>query len=48
MPAFTGHPLVDVGLATITAFAGKARPEDLSQKGHGINGTSVSCYDLLN
>jgi len=29
MPSFTGHPLVDVGLATITGFAGKARPEDL-------------------
>ncbi|MBW2030667.1 MAG: hypothetical protein JRH06_10125 [Deltaproteobacteria bacterium] len=29
MPSFTGHPLVDVGLATITAFVGKARPEDL-------------------
>ncbi|MBW2083814.1 MAG: hypothetical protein JRI39_12205 [Deltaproteobacteria bacterium] len=29
MPSFTGHPLVDVGLATITAFADKARPEDL-------------------
>src|SRR5436305_998368 len=23
---FTGHPLVDVGLATITAFAGKVDP----------------------
>ena len=29
MPSFTGHPLVDVGLATIMAFADKARPEDL-------------------
>ncbi len=32
MPEFTGHPLVDIGLATITAFAGKRRPEDLSQE----------------
>ncbi|MBW2030609.1 MAG: type I-B CRISPR-associated protein Cas8b1/Cst1 [Deltaproteobacteria bacterium] len=32
MPSFTGHPLVDVGLATITAFAGKTRPEDLSEQ----------------
>ncbi|MBW2031245.1 MAG: type I-B CRISPR-associated protein Cas8b1/Cst1 [Deltaproteobacteria bacterium] len=32
MPAFTGHPLVDVGLATITAFAGKSNPEDLNEE----------------
>jgi len=32
MPSFAGHPPVDVGLATITAFAGKTRPEDLSEK----------------
>jgi len=32
MPSFTGHPLVDVGLATITAFAGKERPEDLTEE----------------
>jgi len=32
MPSFTGHPLVDVGLATITAFAGKTRREDLTKK----------------
>lgn len=29
MLRFTGHPLVDVGVATIVAFAGKSRPEDL-------------------
>lgn len=27
---FTGHPLPDVGLATVCAMAGKERPEDLS------------------
>ena len=27
MLKYTGHPLVDVGVATITAFAGKQRPE---------------------
>lgn len=32
MPSFTGHPLVDVGLSTITAFADKTRPEDLTEK----------------
>ncbi len=29
MLKYTGHPLVDVGLATITAFANKDRPEQL-------------------
>ncbi len=28
---YTGHPFVDVGVATITAFAGKRRPEDLTE-----------------
>ncbi|MCB9136576.1 MAG: type I-B CRISPR-associated protein Cas8b1/Cst1 [Anaerolineales bacterium] len=28
---YTGHPLVDVGLATITAFARKDRPEQLNE-----------------
>jgi len=32
MLPFTGHPLVDVGLATITAFAGKVKPEDLDEE----------------
>ena len=27
---YTGHPLVDVGLATLTAFVGKQRPEELT------------------
>lgn len=26
MLKYTGHPLVDVGIATITAFAGKPKP----------------------
>ncbi len=30
MLKYTGHPLVDVGIATITAFAGKENPEDLT------------------
>ena len=28
---YTGHPLVDVGIATITAFADKRRPRELTQ-----------------
>ncbi len=32
MPSFSGHPLVDVGLATITAFVGKSTPEDLTEE----------------
>ncbi|MBW1982748.1 MAG: hypothetical protein JRJ12_16205 [Deltaproteobacteria bacterium] len=32
MPLSTGHPLVDVGLATVTAFDGKKRPEDLNKQ----------------
>ncbi len=28
---YTGHPLVDVGAATITAFVGKQRPEDVTR-----------------
>lgn len=28
---YTGHPLYDVGVATITAFAGKGEPKDLSE-----------------
>ncbi len=31
MLSYTGHPFVDVGVATITAFAGKHRPEDLTE-----------------
>ncbi len=31
MPKYTGHPFVDVGVATITAFAGKRHPEDLTE-----------------
>lgn len=31
MLEYTGHPLVDVGIATITAFAGKRRPEELTE-----------------
>ncbi len=31
MMKYTGHPFVDVGIATITAFAGKKRPEDLTE-----------------
>ncbi|BAJ64872.1 hypothetical protein [Anaerolinea thermophila] len=29
-PDYTGHPLLDVGLATLTAFAGKTRPTQLT------------------
>ena len=28
---FTGHPLVDVGVATIVAFAGRSRPEEVTE-----------------
>ena len=31
MLKYTGHPLVDVGIATITAFADKRRPEELTE-----------------
>jgi len=31
MLEYTGHPLVDVGIATITAFAGKSNPADLTE-----------------
>ncbi|RME97468.1 MAG: type I-B CRISPR-associated protein Cas8b1/Cst1 [Chloroflexi bacterium] len=31
MLKYTGHPLVDVGIATITAFAGKEHPEELTE-----------------
>ena len=31
MLEYTGHPLVDVGIATITAFAGKRRPSELTR-----------------
>lgn len=31
MLKYTGHPLVDVGIATITAFADKRKPEDLNE-----------------
>ena len=31
MLKYTGHPLVDVGVATITAFAGKRDPTDLTE-----------------
>ena len=27
---YTGHPFFDVGLATITSFAGKTNPHDLT------------------
>lgn len=30
MLSYTGHPFIDVGAATLTAFAGKTRPEDLT------------------
>lgn len=30
MLRYTGHPIVDVGVATVTAFCGKSRPEDLT------------------
>lgn len=30
MLSYTGHPFVDVGIATIVAFAGKTRPEDVT------------------
>lgn len=29
---FTGHPLVDVGVATVTAFSEKERPEDVTEQ----------------
>ena len=32
MLEYTGHPLVDVGIATITAFAGKRRPDELTKE----------------
>lgn len=32
MLRYTGHPLLDVGIATIVAFAKKERPEDLTEK----------------
>jgi CRISPR-associated protein Cst1 len=28
---YTGHPLVDVGIATIVAFAGKNKPQELEE-----------------
>lgn len=31
MLRYTGHPLVDVGVATITAFAGKREPEQVTE-----------------
>ncbi len=31
MIEYTGHPLVDVGIATITAFADKRKPEELTE-----------------
>lgn len=31
MLEYTGHPFVDVGIATITAFAGKKHPSDLTE-----------------
>ena len=31
MLEYTGHPLVDVGIATITAFAGKQEPDELTE-----------------
>jgi CRISPR-associated protein Cst1 len=31
MLKYTGHPYIDIGVATITAFAGKKQPEDLSE-----------------
>ena len=32
MLEYTGHPLVDVGIATITAFAGKRKPDQLTKE----------------
>lgn len=32
MPSFTGHPLVDIGLATITAFSSKEKLEELTEE----------------
>ncbi len=32
MQANTGHPFIDIGVATITAFAGKRKPEDLTEE----------------
>jgi CRISPR-associated protein Cst1 len=32
MLRYTGHPYIDIGVATITAFAGKKKPEQLSVK----------------
>lgn len=32
VPDYTGHPLLDVGLATLTAFAGKRRPTQLTEQ----------------
>jgi len=31
MLRYTGHPLLDVGMATLVAFAGKTRPEELTE-----------------
>lgn len=31
MLAYTGHPLVDVGIATITAFSGRSSPSELTE-----------------
>ena len=31
MLKYTGHPLVDVGIATITAFVAKRRPDELTE-----------------
>ncbi|MEJ5315067.1 MAG: type I-B CRISPR-associated protein Cas8b1/Cst1 [Anaerolinea sp.] len=31
-PDYTGHPLLDVGLATLTAFAGRKRPAQLTEE----------------
>ena len=31
MLKYTGHPLVDVGIATITAFVGKQKPDELTE-----------------
>ncbi len=31
-PDYTGHPLLDVGLATLTAFVGKKRPTQLTEE----------------
>jgi len=32
MLKYTGHPFVDVGAATVTAFAGKQRPEEVTRE----------------